>query len=334
VSTRSLILDYLKKNAGQTSVSGKILAGRFSVTRAAIHKQIRGLRQAGYSIVGKSRCGYRFEASENILDVRQIRSALSAERFYGHLEYHPVLSSTQDVAKDRAFHGEPEGTVVIAERQTSGRGRLGRRWISSPGGLWFSIILRPALSPRSIPSLPLVAALVLCRTIEEVVSLKAGLKWPNDVWIRGKKVAGILAEMSSESDRVQWVVLGLGLNCLNSVPSDVISPAGSLADLTGSRSVPRQEILTKFLGEFRKAYQRYLMEGFAAFRADYRRRSVLIGRDVTVNTSTGKRRGRVVDVDGEGRLVLRLSPGRNIVLSEGDVVPGSLRQEGRGRDGD
>lgn len=291
-------------------VSGAVLARRLGLSRAAVHKRIQTLRRRGYAIDGASRLGYRLDAAPDIFDPAAIRLA------WVHPLHKESTASTQDDAKALALAGAPEGTLVVADRQSAGRGRLGRVWSSPAGGLWFSLVLRPKIRPEAAPALALVAALALARAVKRF-GVEARLKWPNDVWVGEKKLAGLLTEMSAESDRVHWLVLGVGVNVANPPPAEARTPAVSLAGLL-PKPPARAALLAGWLKEFHGAYGTYQRRGFTPFRAAFERLSVLKSRPVSFEADGGLRRGEVLGVDGEGRLRLR-TPGGTVVFRGGEV---------------
>jgi BirA family biotin operon repressor/biotin-[acetyl-CoA-carboxylase] ligase len=297
---------------GTGVVSGSRLAEALGLSRAAVHKQVQKLRSRGYQIVGTNRLGYRLGPSPEVLAPEAFSHGLG--RPFHHF---PVLSSTQEEAKKQVLQGAPHGALVLADRQTSGRGRLGRRWRSPKGGLWFSLVLRPPLRPAQVPALALVAALDWAMVIRQTTGLTARVKWPNDVWINDKKAAGILTEMASELDRVHWVILGVGLNVNNRAPGKTLVPAVSLKALAG-KPVPRQELLSRWLGAFAVSYQRFLEQGFSPFRSLYQNHSLLQGREVVCETAQGLWQGRVQGIDEEGRLLVQGVEGLR-AFGEGDV---------------
>ncbi len=292
-------------------VSGTVLARALELTRSAVHKRVARLREGGYRIDGASRLGYRLEASPDRLDREGLLGGGITE-----VVLFESLGSTQDEAKSRAARGAPEGTLIVAERQTAGRGRLGRSWDSPAGGLWFSLILRPPHLPERVPALTLIAALEWAKLLEKH-GVPARLKWPNDLWVEGKKLAGLLTEMSAETDRVHWVALGVGMNVLNDAPRGTAIPAVSLKDILPSPP-SRQELLSAWLKEFFASRKTYFRRGFAAFQKDYERRLLLRGRRVTFLSDAGPRSGRVTGVDGEGRLLLD-TPRGPVAVSGGEV---------------
>ena len=275
--------------AAKGPLSGAVLAKAFGLSRAAVHKQIGKLRAQGHAISGVNRLGYRLESLADAFDEKLFASGWGRPFFF-----FAETTSTQDEAKDRAARGTggsyiPEGALFLADRQTAGRGRLGRRWESPVGGLWYSFVLRPALAPSAVPALALVAAVDWALTLKAACGLDARVKWPNDVWVGEKKVAGMLTEMSSEADRVHWLVLGVGLNVNNAPPPG----AASLKSLTG-RPWRRQDLLLAWLKRFKKSRATYQTKGFAPFQAAYGK----------LSSSTGGRfplRGRKIAPTGRSR---------------------------------
>lgn len=302
------LLSVLRRAAAP--VSGAALARRFGISRAAVHKRIEKLRVQGHRVTGTQRLGYRLRAGGD-----RFGPGLDLHGFGGPLLHRRRLGSTQDEAKDRAARGAPEGLIVVADRQVAGRGRRGRVWSSPAGGLWFSILLRPVVPPERAPTLALVAALDWAETLI-ARGIPAVVKWPNDVWAEGKKIAGILTEMALEPDRVQWMVLGVGVNVNNRPPALPDTAAASVREWVGP--VSRSELLSDWLGRFARSYARHARAGFAPFRHAYNARSVLNGRWVTGVGPDGAVRGRAMGVDVEGRL--RLAVGRrSVAVMGGDV---------------
>jgi BirA family biotin operon repressor/biotin-[acetyl-CoA-carboxylase] ligase len=229
--------------------------------------------------------------------------------------------STQVAAKAGAEAGLPEGHLWIAETQTKGRGRLGRVWESSYGGLWFSLVLRPKIAPARLPPLSLVCGLSLREAIKRVCGVTARLKWPNDLLVgngRPKKLAGILTEMSGQLDRTEWVVLGVGLNVNNVLSSTLQPQATSLRELTG-KIWPRAKILEAFVTIFRTAYRRYVKEGFAPFRAAYWSHYFAPNRILHLKTGGGTIAGYARGIDADGAIMIE-SRRKIRAFTEGEIV--------------
>ena len=208
------------------------------LSRAAVWKRVHRLKAQGYVIEGSPRRGYRLLAVPDKLLPEEVLQGLKTRVFTGPVHHFETLDSTNDLAKELAVQGAPEGTVVVAEAQTGGRGRLGREWDSPPGvGLYVSLVLRPMLPPMELPQITLTTAVAVVRAVRRVAGVAPGIKWPNDLLLNGKKLGGILTEMETESDRIRHVVVGLGLNVNNpGFPPELAATATSLT-LTAGRSV-------------------------------------------------------------------------------------------------
>ncbi|MBL8023714.1 MAG: biotin--[acetyl-CoA-carboxylase] ligase [Elusimicrobia bacterium] len=302
------LLAYLQE--AKTPLSGTALAERMGVSRAAVHKRIEKLRGEGHRITGTNRVGYRWSGAPTRLNPSLLKRGWVKQIFHA-----VVLGSTQDEAKGRAVAGAPEGTLVLADRQTQGRGRMGRRWVSPNGGLWFSLILRPEVQPDRAPALTLVAALDWVEVLR-ARGVPAGVKWPNDVWVDGKKIGGILTEMSSEMDRVHWICLGVGMNVNNRLPVGTAVPATSVSAWTGVLS--RETLLNEWLARFSRSYARFVRSGFSPFRLAYERRSVLAGARVSFDDISGRREGRVRGMNAEGKLRMAVARGE-VLCASGEV---------------
>lgn len=302
------LMDLLLSASGP--LSGAALAERFGMTRAGVHKRIQALRARGYAVSGTQRVGYRWVGPTDVVDPAVLRRGLVRS-----VRHAGVTLSTQDDVKKRAALGEPEGYLMIADRQRSGRGRRGSSWVSAFGGLWYSLLLRPAGPPSGALAISLVAALDWVDVLR-ARGVPAAVKWPNDVWADGKKIAGLLVEMSSETDRVEWMVLGVGVNVNNRPPQGTAIPAGAVAEWTGP--VRRGGLLADWLDRFSASYAVYKQKGFPAFQRHFERRSLLTGQTVTFDGQAGPEKGRVSGVDQDGRL--RVSTARGpLVVSGGDV---------------
>jgi len=240
-------------------------------------------------------------------------------KFVGqNILYYPVTSSTMDVARQAAMEGAAEGTIVIADQQTAGRGRLGRKWLSPPkSSILLSIILYPKLD--ELPRLNMVACLAVARSIERVTALKPSIKWPNDVLIGGRKVSGILMESDVQGERVNYAIVGLALN-VNLDPSsipEISETATSLKEMLG-REVSRPEVLESLLAEFEELYR--AMRRGEPIDEEWRRRLETLGKEVTVRCGQDVREGYAESVDQDGNLLLRLPDGSLVTIAAGDVT--------------
>ena len=315
MSTRDTVLAALKR-AGDTGLSGEALAESLDVSRAAIAKHVSSLRADGYSIDAVPGKGYRLVECPDRLLPAEIRAHLASD-FWHRIDSRSETVSTSDDCKVLARAGEPEGAVCLADSQSGGRGRLGREWASPQGGVYMSALLRPKVSLSELSSLPLVAALAVARAVEKLGAREVGVKWPNDVWLAGGKLAGILLEASTEGDAAEWVVIGIGLNI--SASGDGLEGAAYLSQGGGCDS--RAKAAASVLDELAEAYARFRDTGFISLADEYMERSVLSGRDVVVREIDGRvaASGRVSGVDAIGRLILE-ADGAEAVVAAGDVT--------------
>lgn len=230
-----------------------------------------------------------------------------------------ALPSTQDAVRDLGCRGAPEGVAVFAETQTAGRGRRGRTWISPAGrGLWFSVLLRPALPPERLPQIPLAAAVALARACRQAAGVTPAVKWPNDLLWEGRKLGGILAERVAPSGRPPFVVLGVGINvdlAEGELPPDLRGLATSLRAAAGGAPVDRAALARRALRELDAGYRRLAAEGFAGIRAEWRSLAAWLGRTVEVRGPDGAWAGTAVDLDEDGALVVDTAEGRRRFLA-------------------
>jgi BirA family biotin operon repressor/biotin-[acetyl-CoA-carboxylase] ligase len=300
------ILKNLRQHDGY--LSGEMLSERLGVSRVAIWKHVRTLRNDGYSI-DASPAGYRLLSCPDLLLPYEFPD------LEGRIHYFREIGSTMDAARELAKEGAAEGTIVIAETQTRGRGRLGREWLSPQGGIYLTLILRPRISPAYAPRINLMVSIAVASTIRELFGLRAELKWPNDVQIGGKKVCGILAEMSAEMDVVNFVNVGIGTNVNNSM-SRFREVATSLKDELG-REISRKRFLSALLAEM-DVRRAILME--PELLHQYRRLSCTLGRDVRMTSLGEEVTGKAIDVDAMGALVLKEKDGSLRTVVVGDCI--------------
>jgi BirA family biotin operon repressor/biotin-[acetyl-CoA-carboxylase] ligase len=317
MTTREAVLEALRES-GSVGLSGEALAASLGVSRVAIGKHVNSLRAEGYVVDAIPGSGYTLRSLPDSPIPAEV-SRLLRSGFWQQLSGGGETGSTNDDARSAARAGAPEGTVVLASRQTSGRGRLGRSWESPDGGAYFSAVLRPAVSPAEVSSLALAVALGIAEGLE-ALGVSPQLKWPNDVLADDDgKVAGILLEMAAETDRVDWVVVGVGVNVRRGVGSDAGAPgAAYLRDSTTS-TVP--EVVAALLDGIAAAYRRWLAGGFAALHSAYESRLSLLGAPVRVSGIDGTVRaeGRVLGVDAEGRLLVESEQGVAAIVA-GEVT--------------
>lgn len=268
-------------------VSGQYLCRQLGISRQAVWKKIVQLREYGYEIESVPGKGYRLLMAPDGLYGPELESRLHADSFCKKIVCYDSLDSTNIRAKQMAEDGEPEGTLVLAEMQTAGRGRRGRAWDSEPGvGIWMSLILRPQIVPEHVSGMTLITALAVNRTIREICGVDSMIKWPNDIVLHGKKVCGILTEMSAELNAVHYAVTGIGINAnTKSFPPELADAATSLYLETG-REMKRADIVVDFANLFGHYYGRYMADGsMSAFVEEYN--GMLANRDRQVEIYYG-----------------------------------------------
>lgn len=317
------ILSALRR-AGAGSISGGELAQRLGISRAAIWARIEELRGLGYEIDASPHAGYRLRHAPDVLLADDLLSRLENTKVVGRdIRVFHETTSTNDVVEKLARDGVKEGAVVFAESQTRGRGRLGRRWIS-PGkkGLWFSILLRPELRPQEATQITIAGATALARAIRSMTGLAAQIKWPNDILIGGKKVAGSLTELNAELDQLKYVILGIGLDVnmtAGDFPTELRKIATSLR-LESGKPVHRAELASLILRELDRDYARVTTGQFESVADEWERLCSTLGHDVCIRMGDRLVRGRAETLDSDGALLLRTEHGRLERIIGGDVT--------------
>jgi len=309
--TKGQILKALRECSGY--FSGETLSEQLGTSRVSIWKHVRSLKENGYVIEASPR-GYRLISSPDLLLPYEFPGLEQ------RIHYFPEIGSTMDAARELAKKGAGEGTIVIAEAQTRGRGRLSREWLSPEGGIYFTLVLRPRISPAYAPRINLMASVAVAATIKKLFGLKAELKWPNDVLIEGRKVCGILAEMDAEMDVVNFVNVGIGVNANTSIPQ-FEKTVTSLKDALG-REISRKEFLGVLLMEIERQ-QPLLMK--ADLLEGWKKLSVTLNKDVRIVAPGEVIVGRAIDIDTTGALIVKERDGSLKKAMAGDCI--HLREE-------
>ncbi len=321
VSVKARVLSLLKKQSPDY-ISGEEISRLLGVSRTAVWKHIRKLRNSDYQIESRARTGYRLVRAPDRLEDHELAALLQTCLIGNHLVYRETVDSTNELAKKLAHQGTAEGTVVVAETQTGGKGRMGRIWYSPAGqGLWFSVILKPPLAPPDIPGLNLVWAVAVAKTIQEFTGLAAGIKWPNDILINDRKVAGVLTEMNAEIDKVNYLIVGIGVNVnldSKTIPPHLAGTVTSLTEQKGSR-VARLELLAALLNNLDLLYQEFLAGKFNTIMSAWRQMSVTLHRWVRIKSQNGVEEGIAFDLDESGALLLMKKDGSVKKILYGDV---------------
>lgn len=316
---RNEILDYFRKADGNF-VSGQQISKDLHVSRTAIWKHINVLKERGYIFESSTRKGYRLIYAPNLLTPLEIDSALHTETFGRHVVYLESTQSTNEEAKKIAREGAEEGTIVVAEEQITGHGRLARGFYSPfAKGIWFSLILRPKFFPMEASKCTLLAAVGVCRGIRRMGLADAGIKWPNDILVYGKKLVGILTLMSASMEKIDYIIMGIGINTgikKNEFPEDFREGATSF--LNEGINVSRKDLLAAILGELEKEYSIAQNEGFDKVLDDWRALSVTLGQEVRVIFGDDSYTGKAVDIDRDGCLLVNTGSEVKRVIA-GDV---------------
>ncbi len=312
------------RNAGTGTVSGTELSQQLGVSRAAVWARIESLRSLGYEIQAGPHLGYRLCSSPDLIHAEDLLSRLGPGRLIGRdIRVFQETTSTNDVVEKLARDGVKEGVVVFAEAQTSGRGRMGRKWISPPGkGLWFSVLLRPGMRPQNATQLTVTSAVALRRAIHYVTRLSPDIKWPNDLLLHSRKVAGVLTEMHAELDRIKYLILGIGVDvnlAASDFPADVRRLATSLKAELG-KPVSRPELAVAVLTEMDAAYARVLAGDFAALAAEWEAHCTTVGAQVRIHAGDREIRGRAESLAEDGALLVRTDHGHLERIVGGDVT--------------
>lgn len=321
-SPASLILQRLKATP-KAYVSGSQLAQELTMTRTAVWKHIQTLTARGYTIDRQPRRGYRLIATPDLLLPEEILPTLETHWLGTHYVHHLETDSTNQDAHLLASRGAPHGTVVVAEHQSAGRGRLRRTWESPRGsGIYVSLLFTEPIPAHRASQTPLVIALALCRVLRSTFALQATIKWPNDLLVQGRKVSGILAEMQLDQDEVRYLIVGVGINVnqtKDAFEGDFRYPPTSLAVELGGH-VSRKEVLSAFLLEAERIYEGFSQEGFSPFLNEFESLSAILGKNVSVRTGDQTVEGVVCGFTGEGALrLLPTGESTELVIWAGDV---------------
>ncbi|MCB6993802.1 biotin--[acetyl-CoA-carboxylase] ligase [bacterium 210820-DFI.6.37] len=319
MSVKNQVLKALEENKG-TALSGEAMAEEFGVSRAAIHKAIKSLREEGYLIEAGTNKGYRLALESDLLSAQGISAHLTESLKSLPFHVYKTIDSTNNAAKNLALEGAPHGTTVLAFHQSQGKGRLGRTFISPANtGIYMSVLLTPSMDMSQSVLITTAASVAVARAIEKVCGASPSIKWVNDIYVKGKKVCGILTEAMTdfESGQIQHLILGIGINCsVEGFPQELLEVAGALEG-DFSKNQLAAEVLNQLMPLMDHLEER-------TFIQDYRRYSMVLGKNITVykggysETAQG-RAARVLDIDQNGGLVVLYSSGERETLSTGEI---------------
>lgn len=309
--------DLLSYLASGSWVSGEEIASNLGVSRAAVWKQVQALRTKGYQIESSTNKGYRLGANQDVLDHELIRRGLETDFVGKDLRYFREVRSTNETAREIAADCV-NGTVVLAEVQTKGRGRLSRSWHSPSGGIWMSLVLKPEIPLAQAYRINMAVSVAIARAMLRLYGIRAGIKWPNDILVNDRKLCGILTEVSAETDRLEYAVVGVGINANVDVKDFAADWNATSLSIELDSQVSRTKLIQTLLAEIEKAYKQM---GSKNTYLEWRDHSVTLGRRVRVTSSEGDIEGRAVHLSEDGALGIELvgKPGIRWIVA-GDCV--------------
>lgn len=310
------IIQFLKDSDGY--ISGEEISQRLKISRAAIWKHMHQLRALGFEIAAVPHLGYQLVTCPDKLWGLEIQSGLNTKIIGKKIIVLDTVTSTMDEAFRLGNGHCPEGTLVVAEAQSKGRGRRGRAWSSPKAkGLYFSFVLRPSLPLNQLAQLTLMSAVAVAEAIEDISDLKPLIKWPNDILLEDRKVAGILTELRAESDQVQFVVVGIGLN-VNTSAHQLTTGATSLKVASG-QGFNRTQVFQAILRSLDKWYLRLYHHGFTRVMEEWKKRECTLNKRVRLTDPHGIIEGEAIDLDEDGALLVRKNNGIIFKKTAGDV---------------
>lgn len=299
-------------------VSGQSICEQLNITRSAVWKHIHQLRKQGYDIHASTNRGYKIVKSPDKISVTDLKRQLTTQFIGQKFFFFDQLPSTMDEALNMAHRFKDQGVVVCAGQQTKGRGRLGRVWDSSAKGLYFSIILYPSLTLEQLPNITLMAAISIRRAVKKLTGLELKIKWPNDLTIHDKKVAGILTETRLEASQIRLVVVGIGIN-VNQIPESVKDIATSLKEQT-QQEINHSQLLAGILNEFERCYKKLEDDQFKLILNEAKKHSATLNRQVKIYVGREELQGKAYDLDEDGALLIKLANGKSRRIVAGELA--------------
>ncbi len=301
------ILSFLKAHESEF-LSGQDMSDILKISRVAVWKDIKKIRSLGYKIESKQNLGYRLVDSSELLLPWEITQNLNTKFLGKRVYYFDSTDSTQNFAMEIASNDKENGTVVISKKQTGGRGRMKRKWKSPTGGIWMSIIIHPKFDVSYTTLVPIATSLALCMAIEKILKIKPELKWPNDVTLKGKKVAGVLVDTSIISNEIENMVLGIGIN-FKIKPHELASTIKKTPNFYGVATLVKKNeralpLVQQFLYELENVFQLINSRRIKKIKSEWTKRSSTIGKNVSIITSEGIINGKAVKIDSDGALII------------------------------
>ena len=307
----------LEKFVNDSYISGETLAKQLHVSRTAIWKQIKSLEDQGYIFKSKRNKGYQLVFRPDIPIKEEIIPFIKTSIIGSQLYFHHTLVSTNSYGKELIKKDVPEGTVIIAEKQEKGRGRKERSWSSPKGGLWFSIILYPDISPQKAMHVTMIASIAVANAIQDICSINPEIKWPNDLMINGKKLCGILTEIDAEMDKIHYSIIGIGLNVNNKIPHLLNDTATSLK-IVKKKEISRVQLLRLILTYFDGLYQYIIKNDLSFIRNIWIEKANIIGKKICVHGERESVTGIVTGIDDDGCLMVKKN-NQTVSIVSGDI---------------
>lgn len=318
------IITVLKSHQSEF-LSGEKLSKSLNLSRAAVWKNIKKLQSLGYKIESKPKIGYKLQLDTTLLLPWEISDGLQTDIIGRKIYYFDIIDSTQNFALKLSQKPHENGSIVIAARQTKGRGRLNRKWVSPKGGIWLSILLRPNFELSQTSLFPMITSLALSIAIEKTLKIKPELKWPNDLTVKGKKVAGILIDVAIESNKIDYLVIGVGINFrinpskISRLVKDPQRRYGITTLVKENQEDNPVELVQQFLYELEQMYDKVISNSIGEIRQNWIKRSSTIGKNITATTTTGVLKGKAIGIDETGALLLS-NRGKIQRLLAGDIT--------------
>jgi BirA family biotin operon repressor/biotin-[acetyl-CoA-carboxylase] ligase len=315
------ILQYFLEHEDQY-ISGEELSRQLNCSRTAVWKHIEALRKQGYVFDALPRKGYKMLEKPIVIQAAKLMEGLQTKTLGRVLSIYDEVDSTQNIAHGLVRQGAIEGTLVLAEQQNAGRGRMGRNWYSPKGkGIWMSLVLKPTIAIQFTPQLTLLVAVALCRAIQAYVPQQVGIKWPNDLLINGRKISGILLESSAEDERLNYVIAGIGISvnlAAEDYPNELRAKATSLFIEKG-QLVEREQLICDFLLQLEVLLELYEQKGFAPIRSLWEALTISLHKPIRIQTAKGWVEGIASSIDEMGALWVNCNDGQTIKLYSGDI---------------
>ena len=307
------ILSFLKSHKSEF-LSGQDMSDVLKISRVAVWKDIKKIRSLGYKIESKQNLGYRLVDTTKLLLPWEVTQNLNTKFLGKKVYYFNTIDTTQNFAMDIVTRNNMNGTIIIAKKQTGGRGRMKRKWKSPVGGIWMSIIIHPKFAVSSTTLVPIAISLALCLAIEKTLKIKPELKWPNDVTVKGKKVAGVLVDTSIVSNEVEYMIIGVGIN-FKIKPNKLANVIKKTPNFYGVTTLVKKDenslpLLHQFLYELENVFQMIDLKHIGKIVNQWTKRSSTVGRNVSIVTGNGKINGKAIKIDNDGALII--SKGKNV----------------------